>query len=157
MDLNDSLTFTYSDIPETTRSLDFQQMYRLTWGLKISTSRKGTRDSSRKHGVIVETHNLSNLITVNVRAGTKWISNDEIQSQILTATESAVAGSAGGLATISAGRRIANESGKVDVSGLRQWITAKPELCQEFQALLHSIKLKEVVEDAIGLVNEDFR
>ncbi|EFX66582.1 hypothetical protein DAPPUDRAFT_116189 [Daphnia pulex] len=85
------------------------------------------------------------------------ISNDEIQSQILTATESAVAGSAGGLATISAGRRIANESGKVDVSGLRQWITAKPELCQEFQALLHSIKLKEVVEDAIGLVNEDFR
>jgi dephospho-CoA kinase len=90
-------------------------------------------------------------------AATTGISNDEIQSQILTATESAVAGSASGLATISAGRRIANESGKVDVSGLRQWITAKPELCQEFQALLHSIKFKEVVEEAIGLVNEDLR
>jgi dephospho-CoA kinase len=90
-------------------------------------------------------------------AATTGISNDEIQSQILTATESAVAGSASGLAIISAGKRIANESGKVDFSGLRQWITAKPELYQEFQALLHSIKFKEVVEEAIGLVNEDLR
>ena len=74
-----------------------------------------------------------------------------------TTSESAVAGSASGLAIISAGKRIANESGKVDFSGLRQWITAKPELYQEFQALLHSIKFKEVVEEAIGLVNEDLR
>jgi hypothetical protein len=77
-----------------------------------------------------------------------------------TTSESAVAGSAGGSAKISAGRRIANlfiESGKADVSGLRQWITAKPELRQEFEALLYSKKFKEVVEEAIGLVSEDFR
>jgi hypothetical protein len=36
-------------------------------------------------------------------------------------------------------------------------ITANPELRQEFKALLYSKKFKEVVEEAIGLVNEDFR
>ncbi len=94
-------------------------------------------------------------------ASTPGISTDERNSSTSTrSTESAVAGSAGGSAKISAGRRIANlfiESGKADVSGLRQWITAKPELRQEFEALLYSKKFKEVVEEAIGLVSEDFR
>jgi hypothetical protein len=76
------------------------------------------------------------------------------------ATVSNSSGSASGSSKISAGRRIANlfiESGKADVSGLRQWITAKPELRQEFEALLYSKRFKEVVEEAIGLVSEDFR
>ena len=53
--------------------------------------------------------------------------------------ESTVAGSSHNSSKIFAGRRIANlfiESGKADVSGLRQWITAQPALRKEFEALL---------------------
>jgi hypothetical protein len=75
--------------------------------------------------------------------------------------ESAVAGSSNNSSKISAGRRIANlfiESGKADVSSLRQWITEQPALRnKEFEALLYSKRFKEVVEEAIGLVSEDFR
>ena len=75
--------------------------------------------------------------------------------------ELAVAGSSNNSSKISAGRRIANlfiESGKADVSSLRQWITEQPALRnKEFEALLYSKRFKEVVEEAIGLVSEDFR
>ena len=77
-----------------------------------------------------------------------------------TLPESTVSGSSHNSSKISAGRRIANlfiESGKADVSGLRQWITAQPALRKEFEALLYSKRFKKVVEEAIGLVSEDFR
>ena len=85
---------------------------------------------------------------------------EENSTTSTTMPESAVAGSSNNSSKISAGRRIANlfiESGEADVSCLRQWITAKPVLRKEFEALLYSKRFKEVVEEAIGLVSEDFR
>ena len=87
----------------------FQQMYRLAWVLKISTSGKGTRDSSRKNGLIVETHKPDNSKCESTdkisycprpsHAATAGISNDSHQRFRLEISE-------GGNYSIKAGSRI---------------------------------------------------
>jgi len=75
-------------------------------------------------------------------------------------SSAAITGAAGGAPKVRIGRRLADlfiQSGQADVSSFRQWITGKTELREELEALLYSKKWKELVEEAIDLVAEDFR
>jgi hypothetical protein len=76
------------------------------------------------------------------------------------ASSDAITGAAGAAPKIRIGRRLADlfiQSEKSDVSQFRSWITGKQDLRQEFEALLYSKKWKDLVDEAIDLVSEDFR
>ena len=77
-----------------------------------------------------------------------------------TTSSSAIAGAADFAPKVRIGRRLVDlfiQSGKADVSSFRQWITGKQDLREELEALLYSKKWKELVEESIDLVAEDFR
>ena len=72
----------------------------------------------------------------------------------------AISGAAGAAPKVRIGRRLADlfiQSGKADVSSFRTWINGKQDLREELEALLYSKKWKELVEESIELVAEDFR
>ena len=84
---------------------------------------------------------------------------DDSQRGSTTSSE-AITGAAGAAPKIRIGRRLADlfiQSGKADVSAFRSWITRKQELREELEALLYSKKWKDLVEESVDLVSEDFR
>lgn len=75
-------------------------------------------------------------------------------------TNPGITGAAGGTKKVRIGRRLADlfiQSGQADVSTFRQWLSSKEALREELESLLFSKNWKELVDEAIELVSEDFR
>ena len=88
-----------------------------------------------------------------------WSAVEDDSQRGPAVSDPGITGAAGSAPKVRIGRRLADlfiQSGSTDVSSFRQWISSKKELREELEALLYSKKWKELVEEAIELVAEDF-